>query len=132
MATYEWSEVTLLDASALDEVGAAVAHVGDRHLVVAETGGGQGGGHAAVGSLGHTAVVDCQVGGVEHLPEELLGRYVGLGPLECGQGRLNGQLAGHLSLALAPHAVREDHQRTVGPREILARGRPEPYEVLVV
>ena len=99
-----------------EDVGAAVADVGHRQVIVLEVGGGERGTHPGVLVLGPREVVDPPVGGADAVGQPLLGaalvrqRLVEL---------LHGQLGGHLPGLRAAHPVGDDEQRRPHERVVL-------------
>jgi hypothetical protein len=105
-------------------VGARVAHVADRHLALADVGGGHRRAHARPLGLGARAVVDPAVGVLDHAHEPVGRRAVGQTLAE----RLDGHLGGHLAGLRAAHAVGDHEQRRANEVVVLV-ALPLPSEV---
>jgi hypothetical protein len=105
-----------LQLAVAEDIGSAVAHVGEADLVVLHQGGGQRGPHSGAGGVGLGEAVDAGVGRPGDRSQICLRRF--LAALH-GLERLRRQLRGNLPRLSATHSVGDRKQRPAGEVRVL-------------
>ena len=118
-------ERELMHVVAANEVGPAIAEVGDVYLAVAEQGDDDGGPHAPAFGLGATRFDDGVVGFVDGSQDRVFRRIAGGQPRMHGAGNdLDRHAAGDLAAILSAHSVRDDEksQTEIGDEAVFVVG----------
>ena len=97
--------MTAFDLAAFDEVRSAIADVADVYFVAAKDRYGERRGHAAGFAHFHAAIVNGNIGRVEHPCEGLAWRRLGFDFEKPPNGNFDRQLAGDFPFAVPADAV---------------------------
>ena len=114
-----------------DEIGAAVAHVGDVSDAIADNSGHEGCGHRLSLVLAQRRVMHPGAGGDEHAPEGSFGVEFRRGLLEHVQRGLDRKTAGDLALVHSAHTVGQQRHAALLLSHQRIRGLPEINRILV-
>ena len=86
----------------------------DRHFVAAEQRDRERRRHAVGAAASHPGVVDREVGGVEHPPQQLVVGRRRIGLAKDAQRRLDGKAAGNLAVAMTTDAIGQQRDGAEG------------------
>ena len=118
-STSEWSRVSRVELAVAEEVGARVADVGERDLVLADERRGHRRAHAGAALVADRQLVDALVRRLDELGEALLHRAAVLG--HAAAERLDRDPRRDLARLRAAHAVGDREQRRARVHGVLVR-----------